>query len=1099
MYNYVVTAQKPTSVTHSVVGNFTGPDDLNLIIAKCTRIEIHCLTPEGLTPMLDVPIYGRIAVMELYRSPNETQDLLFISTERYRFCVLAWDSKTHELVTRANGDINDRIGRPTDNGQIGIIDPEKRMIGLHLYDGLFKVIPIDAKGQLKEAFNIRLEELKVHDIKFLHGCAKPTIVVLYEDTKEARHLKTYEVSLKEKDFTEGPWTQNNVEAATSLIIPIPSPFGGAVIVGEITITYHGGTYFKAIPIKSTMITTYGPVDPDGSRFLLGDQNGCLYVLLLHHDENKITDLKLELLGETSIPSTISYLDNGVLFAGSTYGDSQLIKLNSEKDEHGSYVEVLDTFTNLGPIVDFTVVDLERQGQGQVVTCSGAFKDGSLRIIRNGIGIQEQATVELAGIKGMWGLRPSFAANHDKFLVLSFVSETRIYGMEGEELAESEIGGFQSDSVTLFCTNVYSDHFLQVTESSLRLVACDSHILMSEWHPQGGMSINMATANALQVVVVTGGRNLVYLDVVDDKIVERSMVVLEYEVSCININCALGDGTQQKASVVAVGMWNDISVRIYTLPNLTLAAKEMLGGEILPRSVLFAAFEGVQYLLCALGDGHLFNFIYEPKSMALLDRKKMSLGTQPIVLNTFRSKSATHVFAASDRPTVIYSSNQKILYSNVNLQEVNHMCAFNSENFPESLAIATENTLTIGTIDDIQKLHIRTIPLHEQPRRIAHQESSHTFAVCTIRFSRETMSGSAAIAMTEETETSFVRLIDDQTFETTYRYQLDPFENPSAVVSMHFTDDPNVYYVVGTGVAIPEESEPKKGRILVFQVVEKKLQVVAEKETKGAVYCLNAFNGKLLAGINSKVVLYRLIEAAGGGADGGKELDSECSNNQHILALYMQSRGDFIVVGDLMKSISLLLYKSMDQQIEEVARDYNNNWMTAVEIIDDDTYIGAENSYNLFTVHRNADSEEERGRLEVVGEYHLGDFVNRFRHGSLVMRLAEAEGPVVPTLIFGTVNGSIGVIAALPQEQFSFLHRVQHALSKVVKGVGGFHHDQWRSFFNERKTSDARNFLDGDLIETFLDLKRSKMEEIAVQIGVSVEDLCKRIEELQRLH
>lgn len=44
-----------------------------------------------------------------------------------------------ELVTRANGDIRDNVGRPVDNGQIGIIDPECRLIGLHLYDGLFKV------------------------------------------------------------------------------------------------------------------------------------------------------------------------------------------------------------------------------------------------------------------------------------------------------------------------------------------------------------------------------------------------------------------------------------------------------------------------------------------------------------------------------------------------------------------------------------------------------------------------------------------------------------------------------------------------------------------------------------------------------------------------------------------------------------------------------------------------------------------------------------------------------------------------------------------------------------------------------------------------
>ena len=46
---------------------------------------------------------------------------------------------TGELVTRANGDVKDHVGRPVDNGQIGVVDPECRLIGLHLYDGLFKV------------------------------------------------------------------------------------------------------------------------------------------------------------------------------------------------------------------------------------------------------------------------------------------------------------------------------------------------------------------------------------------------------------------------------------------------------------------------------------------------------------------------------------------------------------------------------------------------------------------------------------------------------------------------------------------------------------------------------------------------------------------------------------------------------------------------------------------------------------------------------------------------------------------------------------------------------------------------------------------------
>ncbi|PQP97621.1 hypothetical protein Pyn_18225 [Prunus yedoensis var. nudiflora] len=104
----------------------------------------------------------------------------------------------------------------------------------------------------------------------------------------------------------------------------------------------------------------------------------------------------------------------------------------------------------------------------------------------------------------------------------------------------------------------------------------------------------------------------------------------------------------------------------------------------------------------------------------------------------------------------------------------------------------------------------------------------------------------------------------------------------------------------------------------------------------------------------------------------------------------------------------------------------------------------------------------------------------------------------PNCHFGTVNGVIGVIASLPKSSMCFW-RTQSNLRKVIKGVGGLSHEQWRSFNNEKKTVDAKNFLDGDLIESFLDLSRSKMDEISKQMRVSVEELCKRVEELTRLH
>lgn len=67
-----------------------------------------------------------------------------------------------------------------------------------------------------------------------------------------------------------------------------------------------------------------------------------------------------------------------------------------------------------------------------------------------------------------------------------------------------------------------------------------------------------------------------------------------------------------------------------------------------------------------------------------------------MLRTFRSLSTSNVFACSDRPTVIYSSNHKLVFSNVNLKEVNYMCPLNSEGYPDRWAASAGLLLSTGS-------------------------------------------------------------------------------------------------------------------------------------------------------------------------------------------------------------------------------------------------------------------------------------------------------------------------------------------------------------------------------------------------------------------
>lgn len=171
---------------------------------------------------------------------------------------------------------------------------------------------------------------------------------------------------------------------------------------------------------------------------------------------------------------------------------------------------------------------------------------------------------------------------------------------------------------------------------------------------------------------------------------------------------------------------------------------------------------------------------------------------------------------------------------------------------------------------------------------------------------------------------------------------------------------------------------------------------------GACYSLAAFNGKLLATINNTVRLFEWTAE--------KELRLECSHFNYIIALYLKTKGDFILVGDLMRSMTLLQYKVMEGSFEEIARDYNPNWMTAVEILDDDLFLGAENSFNIYVCQKDgaANTDEERQQMQDVGHFHVGDMINVFRHGSLVMQnLGESSTPTSGCVLFGTISGAIG--------------------------------------------------------------------------------------------
>lgn len=91
----------------------------------------------------------------------------------------------------------------------------------------------------------------------------------------------------------------------------------------------------------------------------------------------------------------------------------------------------------------------------------------------------------------------------------------------------------------------------------------------------------------------------------------------------------------------------------------------------------------------------------------------------------------------------------------------------------------------------------------------------------------------------------------------------------------------------------------------------------------------------------------------------------------------------------------------------------------------------------------------------------------------------------------------GLIA--PSEQDKLL-RLQNNLSNVIKTEGQVEFGDYRAFRNAERAGDGPfRFVDGELLEKFLDLDEQTQALVCRGIGPSVEDMRNTVEELRRMH
>lgn len=889
---YLAPIHRPSSVRHAIQLSFLAEGNLDLVVAKANRLEIYSPDPSQPSQLVlqhSKAIYGRVTLLHKLRPATSNTDHLFVGTDRFHYFTLSWDAGQKSLRTEKSFvDIAEKAARDSQTGDRVHIDPTSRYMSLECYEGVVNILPIHREtkgkgkkrvvegevGEVGEPVSVRVPELFVRSSCFVHNrrgvdakVPDPELALLYEDSQNKVRLKVrrleYTAALKPNEepasaeLEKGRDGIGEFELGASHLIPLPPPLYGLLVVGETRISYVDEWNYE---IKDTRPLEEATIfvawcEVGDMRYVLADDYGRLYLLMVYRNDitNEYDGHQIDLLGETSRASTLVYLDGGRVFVGSHQGDSQIIQIVSANE-----IEIVQTFANVAPILDFTIMDMGNRsldapvnefssGQARIVTGSGAYKDGSLRSVRSGVGLEDQGTIADMGapVSCVFSVKSRPNVELADSLVVGFVSQTRIFQFDGQGDVEEvdDFCGMDLHSPTVYAGNLTDGRLVHVSNTSVAMA--DSSHVIDRWHAPQGTSITAASEALDKVLVSLRGATLIVLDLSSGTITIQAQRELgnDEQVSCIALSRSI-------PHAAIVGSWQGSRVSLVSLQSLTPTATVVAADEdslAVPRSLAVANILPGQpaTLFVGLADGNVVTYSIESAQKPFTARKSIILGTQQANFALLpRADGLQNVFATCEHPSLIYGSDGRMVYSAVTAEAATSICSFDNSFFQGSIAIVANDELKLAVVDEQRTTHVQTLPVNETVRRIAYSADSKAFGLGTIKRTLE--------AGVEKVESHF-KLVDEVAFKELHSFG-DLLEDELIECCMRCKLDDGLggeaeRFVVGTAFLDDQDSKNTRGRILVFEVTEsRQLKLVTELGLKGACRCLGMVQGRIVAAL-----------------------------------------------------------------------------------------------------------------------------------------------------------------------------------------------------------------------------------------------------------
>ena len=895
--------------------------------------------------------------------------------------------------------------------------------------------------------------------------------------------------------------------------------------------------------KQIMIINYSIYKRKELFFVLAQSEfGDLFKITLDFNKGKINDIIIQYFDTIPPANSISLLINGYLFSASETSNHylySLISLDVNKEQYTSHaltstkyplynptelthLHLIDEINSLSCITDMVIQDLVNEGEPQIYTLCGKGPRSSLRVLRPGLNINNIVTSNLPGEPiAIWTIKADINDEYDKYIVVSFINATLVLGIS-DKISEITNSGFDAKNPSIHVGILNDNSFIQVISTGIIHIMKDKKSFL-----KANSKIKCACSNSKQVIIGLENNEMLYFEHDNKQLCKPDIKVLDKEIICVDLSPIMEGRTRSKYVSVGCG---DKTIRIFSLEIEQCLAKISL--QVLPFDISSLKFishnnKDNLYLYIGLSNGVLIKTSVDTVTGMQTDMQTKYLGTLPVKLYQINNQGEKAILACSSKPYLCYKYMGKYYSEMINLDTIEYATPLNSEVCPEGIITIKGEALQIFSINNLNdKFSSVEVPLRYTPRKMMITKEKNIIVIEADQHSYSNYErGKFKEKIVEISKDSNYSKLKDKDIGSPYTAEgnwgsciriispinnmktidLIEFEENEAAISSclcSFLSSPNdTYLIVGTAKdlkLLPHRSY-SSANIVVFLLKENgtKIEFVFKQPIDDIALAFCEYQGKLLAGIGSNLVLYELGKA---------HLLKKCETKKITSTItQIQTNGQRILVSTMNESFYFLRHKISENQFYIFADDVIPRWITTSIFLDYDTIAGSDKFENFFIYRLPPGADEESSddpmgtkkkwevgylhgaayKLNLIAQYHLGDLITS-------MQKTSFHGENENVICFGTTSGKIGVFLPFEtREEVDFFVHLEMYERIEIDNIAGRDHQMFRSCYGPVKC-----VIDGDLCEEFMSLEGEKRKSLASELDKNENDIINKLEDMR---